>query len=112
MNEQRILDSHIAAVNAVAAGGDAEQLAAGLTPDCTMTFEGIPVGPFEGREAVVAAYRMNPPDDQVVVLDSRLGEGRIEATYAWSASPDRAAGRILLDLEGDLVKTWTVDYWT
>jgi hypothetical protein len=111
MNEQRILDSHIAAVNAVAAGGDAEQLAAGLTPDCTMTFEGIPVGPFEGREAVVAAYRANPPDDQVVVLDSKLGEGRIEATYAWSADPGRPAGRVLLELEGDLVKGWTVDYW-
>ncbi|WP_433006289.1 hypothetical protein [Kribbella sp. CA-294648] len=111
MNEQRILDSHIAAVNAVAAGGDAEQLAAGLTPDCTMTFMGIPVGPFEGRDAVVAAYRANPPDDQVVVLDSKLGEGRVEATYAWLADPGRPAGRVLLELEGDLVKTWTVDYW-
>lgn len=112
MNEQQILDRHLAAVNAVAAGGDAEQLAAGLTPDCTMTFEGIPVGPFAGREAVVAAYRTNPPDDQVVVLDSSLGEGRIEATYAWSAEPEKPAGRILLELEDDLVKTWTVDYWT
>ncbi|MEU4396315.1 hypothetical protein [Kribbella sp. NPDC023855] len=111
MTEQQILDRHIAAVNAVAAGGDAEQLAGGLTADCTMTFVGIPVGPFEGREAVVAAYRANPPDDQVVVLDSSFGEGRIEATYAWSAEPDRPAGRVLLELDGDLVKAWTVDYW-
>jgi hypothetical protein len=111
MKEQQILDRHLAAVNAVAAGGDARHLAGGLTPDCTMTFVGIPVGPFVGREAVVAAYRANPPDDQVVVLDRQLTEGRIEATYAWSAEPGRPAGRIILELEGELVKAWTVDYW-
>jgi steroid Delta-isomerase len=107
-----VLDRHIAAVNGVVAGGDADQLAAGLTPDCTMIFLGIPVGPFEGREAVVAAYRTNPPDDQVVVLDSQFGEDRIEATYAWATEPGRPAGRVILELDGDLVKTWTVDYWT
>ena len=27
-----------------------------------------PIGPFRGREAIGAAYRLQPPDDEVVLL--------------------------------------------
>ena len=40
----------------------------GFTEDAEL-LEGIPVGPFRGREAIAAAYRAQPPDDEIELLD-------------------------------------------
>ena len=45
--------------------------------------------PFRGREAIAAAYREQPPDDEIVLLD---GGPR----YAWARGPARPAGEIHL----------------
>ncbi len=64
--------------------------------DAEMEFRGVPVGPFAGRAAIAAAYREQPPDDELHVLEQRQVDGRIEARYAWLAEPDVAAGEIFL----------------
>jgi steroid Delta-isomerase len=64
--------------------------------DAEMEFRGIPVGPFVGKHAIAAAYREQPPDDELRVLEEREPPGRIEARYAWLAEPDVAAGELLL----------------
>ncbi len=55
-----------------------------------LVFEGIPVGPFVGRDAIAEAYRTQPPDDEIVLLD---GDG----TYAWGSEPDVPAGQLFLE---------------
>ena len=45
-----------------------------------MRFTGIPVGPFEGRTAIAAAYRENPPAETVTLLADRGDLGR----FRWS----------------------------
>jgi steroid Delta-isomerase len=55
-----------------------------------LVFEGIPVGPFVGREAIAAAYAAHPPDDEIVLVD---GDG----TYAWASEPGRQAGQLFLE---------------
>jgi steroid Delta-isomerase len=107
-----VLARHIAALNAGVEGHDFEPMGDGLTEDCSMRFEGIPVGPYAGRAAIVAAYRTNPPDDRFVLLEQRVEPARVEATYAWSRKPHQPAGRILLDLEGELISAITVQYWS
>jgi steroid delta-isomerase len=57
--------------------------------DAALVFEGIPVGPFHGREAIASAYAEQPPDDAIVLLDS-------EGTYAWANEPEVPAGRMFL----------------
>jgi steroid Delta-isomerase len=57
--------------------------------DAELVFEGIPVGPFNGREAIASAYAEQPPDDAIVLLDS-------EGTYAWANEPEVPAGRMFL----------------
>jgi hypothetical protein len=52
-------------------------------------FEGIPVGPFVGRDAIGEASRARPPDDEIVPLD---GDG----TYAWPGRPEVPAGQLFL----------------
>lgn len=106
-----MLTRHVAAINAGVEGEGFEALGAGLTEGCSMVFDGIAVGPFHGRDAIVEAYRTNPPDDRIIVLEATYPADRVEATYAWGVAPQRPAGRILLDLEGDLISSITIDYW-
>jgi len=62
----------------------------------TMAFEGVPVGPFVGREAIAQAYRDQPPDDELDILDSRRDGGTIVAGYAWRREPEKRAGELRL----------------
>ena len=68
-------------------------MVAAFSEDAELVFEGIPVGPFSGRDAIGAAYAARPPDDEIVLLD---GDG----TYAWAREPEVPAGQMFL-AEGD-----------
>jgi hypothetical protein len=57
-----------------------------LTDDCTLEFEGIPVGPFVGKDAIGEAYRTQPPDDELVLLGGPV--------YAWAREPETRAGEL------------------
>jgi hypothetical protein len=82
----------------------------GFAEDAEMEFRGIPVGPFSGRDAIAAAYRAQPPDDELRVLDERQRAGRVEARYAWLAEPDVAAGEMLLTHEAGLIRKLVVTF--
>jgi steroid delta-isomerase len=64
-------------------------MVAAFTEDAELRFEGIPVGPFIGRDAIAEAYRAQPPDDEIVLLDA-------DGTYAWAGRPGVPAGRLFL----------------
>jgi hypothetical protein len=85
-----LLEREVAAFNEGVRTGDWAALVALFTEDAVLEFDGIPVGPFEGRDAIAEAYRSMPPDDEVVLLD---GGPR----YAWSKEPDRPAGELHLE---------------
>lgn len=61
---------HVAALNDSARSGEWADFASRFTPDPTMRFEGIPIGPFTGREAIAAAYVSQPPSDTLTVSRS------------------------------------------
>jgi steroid delta-isomerase len=66
--------------------------------DAEMVFEGIPVGPFQGRDAISGAYAAQPPDDEIVLLDP-------DGTYAWSKNPETPAGQMFLtERDGEISK--------
>jgi steroid delta-isomerase len=97
-----LLDDYVAQFNAGVRSGDWEPMLDLLTPYAELEFSGIPVGPFVGREAIGEAYRAQPPDDELVLLD-RLSEG--SAVYAWAANPERPAGEVHLEKrEGAIVR--------
>jgi hypothetical protein len=83
---------------------------AGFDDDAEMEFRGVPVGPFHGRDAIAAAYRAQPPDDELRVLGHRERDGRIEARYAWLAEPDVAAGELLLAAEDGLIRKLVITF--
>jgi steroid delta-isomerase len=84
-----MLEAHVDRFNRGVRSGDFGPMVAAFADDAELVFEGIPVGPFVGREAIAEAYRAQPPDDEIVLLD---GEG----TYAWASAPDVPAGRMFL----------------
>jgi steroid Delta-isomerase len=78
--------------------GDFGPMVEAFSEDAELRFEGIPVGPFVGREAIAAAYAAQPPDDEIVLLN---GDG----TYAWAKEPETPAGQLFLtEREGEIAR--------
>ncbi|MGZ0153182.1 nuclear transport factor 2 family protein [Kribbella sp. WER1] len=71
---------HVAAFNRAVTSGDWETFAERFAVDATMTFVGVPAGPFEGRTAIAAAYRENPPDETMELVT----DGDERARFRWS----------------------------
>jgi steroid Delta-isomerase len=101
-----LLADHVARFNAGVRSGDFGPMVDGFTEDAELVFEGIPVGPFRGRAAIAAAYRTQPPDDEIELLEAAEdGEGRVVASYAWRRRPGvRAGALVLLPREGRIAR--------
>ena len=84
-----LLERHVERFNEGVRTGDFGPMVAAFSANAELVFEGIPVGPFAGREAIGAAYAAQPPDDKIVLLD---GDG----TYAWAKEPEVPAGQMFL----------------
>jgi RimJ/RimL family protein N-acetyltransferase len=82
--------------------GDWDALGECFAEEARLEFLGVRVGPFTGRDAIVAAYRGRPPDDEVRVLEGDETTAGVEARYSWAREPAWQAGRLLLTL-GDAV---------
>ena len=94
---EALLAEHVERFNHGIRSGDWEPMLALFTDDAELVFEGVPAGPFVGREAIADAYRRQPPDDEVRVLGApRNEDGTIVVDYAWAADERARAGRMLL----------------
>src|SRR5689334_10516666 len=78
------VDAHVDAFNRALRTSHWDGFAARFAPDARMEFVGVPVGPFEGRNEIAAAYRANPPDDTMTVLAVEA-DGAVDVVrFAWS----------------------------
>ena len=106
-----LLADHVERFNAGVRSGDFGPMVDRFTADAELVFEGIPVGPFRGREAIAAAYRMQPPDDEIELLDvEQDGDGRVVASYAWHRRPGVRAGVLVLFPRGDRIARLVIHY--
>jgi ketosteroid isomerase-like protein len=100
-----MLAEHVERFNEAVRSGDYEPMLAAFARDAEMRFEGVPVGPFAGREAIAAAYAEQPPDDEVVLLtEPRLEGDREESDYAWKREGTRAGRMILTARDGKIAR--------
>ena|SRR6266550_1183663 len=90
------LEEHVRRFNEGVRTGDFAQMAAGFTEDAEMHFQGASAGPFVGRDAIEAAYREQPPDDEVEILGSEERDGVVVARYARRRDGGRQAGEMRL----------------
>ena len=100
-----MLAAHVERFNEAVRSGDYEAMLAAFAPDAEMHFEGVPVGPFVGRDAIAAAYQTQPPDDEVVLLGEPRADGDVEeADYAWKSEGTRAGRMMLTAREGQITR--------
>jgi RimJ/RimL family protein N-acetyltransferase len=91
-----LLDEHVRRFNEGVRTGDFGPMVDGFTQDGELRFEGVRVGPFVGRAAIAAAYRAQPPDDEIEILRAEERDGVLVARYAWKREAGREAGELLL----------------
>jgi steroid Delta-isomerase len=100
-----VLAEHVRRFNEAVRSGDYAPMVAGFAADAEMSFEGAPVGPFAGREAIAAAYAQQPPDDEILLLGEPRVEGdTVESDYAWAADGNRAGRMILTARDGQFIR--------
>jgi steroid Delta-isomerase len=110
MPQPDLLTLHVDRFNTAIRSGDFGPMLAGFASDAEMVFEGVPVGPYLGRDAIAAAYAARPPDDEVrLVTLPRLEGETLVADYAWAADGKRA-GRMLLTASGSLIQRLVVTF--
>jgi steroid delta-isomerase len=101
----QLLNQHIDRFNRAVRSGEWDEMTAHFTDDAELAFEGVPAGPFHGRETITAAYRDQPPDDEVRILDADQVGDEVIAGYAWAEDPERRAGEMrLTERDGRIAK--------
>jgi hypothetical protein len=106
----RSLDSYIEAHNAAVRSGDWSTFGEWFTDDAELRFEGVPVGPFRGREEIRAAYEVQPPDDEVEIRNVRSDGDRTLADYGWKADDGVRAGELRVTWEGGLIRELVITF--
>lgn len=105
-----VLHTHVRRFNEAVQSHDFTQMIEGFAAQAEMEFEGVPVGPFVGREAIAEAYKLQPPDDEVRLLGAPRVQGEVvESDYAW-ARDGRRAGRMILTARRSLIVHLTVTF--
>jgi len=105
-----LLEEHVRRFNEGVRTGDFARMAAGFAEDAEMCFEGVPVGPFVGRDAIAAAYQEQPPDDEVEIFDTEERDGVIVARYAWRRDEGRQAGEMRLSPRNGRIQKLVVTF--
>jgi len=105
-----LLDRHVEHFNAGVRTADWEPMLMQFDDTAELEFRGIPVGPFRGKDAIATAYREQPPDDELRVLEQREREDGVDARYAWLAEPEVAAGEMLFTTDAGRIKKLVVTF--
>lgn len=103
-----LLAAHVASFNHGVRSGDWGPMLSRFDEGAAMEFVGVPAGPFHGRDAIAEAYRAQPPDDELVVVEDR-GDG--SALYAWAATPETTAGELRLTVDGGRIIRLVVTFF-
>ena len=106
----RLLHDYVGDFNECVRTGDWSQLAPWFADDAELAFDGVPVGPFTGRDAIMAAYRERPPDDQLVTFSAEDRDGEVVALYGWLAQPAEVCGRMVLTPAGERIARLRVTF--
>jgi steroid Delta-isomerase len=104
------LDRYIEAHNAAVRSGDWAEFSEWFTDDAAVWFEGPPVGPFHGREAIREAYQAQPPDDEVEIRNVRREGDRDVADYGWAADEGVRAGELRVTWNGELIRELVITF--
>ena len=110
MTGLELLGEHVELFNSGVRSGDFGSMLELFSDDASLEFVGVPVGPFQGRDAIAAAYRDQSPDDEIEVLEASESGADVLARYAWLRDEGRAAGDLRLTRDGDRIARLVVTF--
>ena len=93
--------------NAAVRGADFGPFLATFAPDAVMRFEGVPAGPYEGREQIAQAYAERPPTDTMTVRSVETDGDTDVVRFAWDAG---GTGTMTVAWRGPDVETLTIAF--
>ena len=105
-----LIAEHVTRFNAGVRSGDIGPMLEQFTDDAELTFEGVAVGPFVGRGAIADAYRRQPPDDELDLLEVSEIPGGVVAGYAWRAKASVRAGEMRFRLREGRISQLVVTF--
>ena len=77
--------AHVERFNAAVRSGDWPSFVTGFAPDAVMSFEGPPVGPYVGIDAITGAYAATPPTDTMEIVAVHPADDADVVRFRWSA---------------------------
>jgi steroid Delta-isomerase len=98
---------HVAAFNDAVQTGDWSSFAGRFTHDATMSFTGVPAGPFAGRAAIAEAYARQPPADTMSVQQADSAGAVDMVRFAWGKG---GGGVMRLTWQGQLIASLDVTF--
>ena len=100
------MKAHVRAFNHGVESGDWDAMLNRFAENAEVHFENAPAGPFVGIDAIRAAYRDQPPDDQIQLLGVQENdEHTVVAAFAWLRG---GTGRFVLEHDRGAVTKLTV----
>ena len=91
---------HLEAFDRTVESGRYHDLAHRFAPDAVMSFVGVPVGPFQGRGAILAGYEQSPPDDTMEAMAVTSDGPTDVVRFLWSKG---GTGTMTVRWDGDLI---------
>jgi steroid Delta-isomerase len=79
------VDEHFALFNAAVRSHDWTAFLATLAPGAVMRFEGVPAGPYTGRDEIARAYAEQPPSDTMTSQSVREDGDHDTIRFRWDA---------------------------
>jgi steroid Delta-isomerase len=101
---------HVARFNNGVRSGEFEPMLEQFADDAVLEFEGVPVGPFQGLDSIRAAYRAQPPDDEIDVAGPFQTGDTVVAAYSWRRDGGRRAGEMRLTIDGSRITRLVVTF--
>jgi steroid delta-isomerase len=81
-----MLERHVGKYNEAVRTGDYGPFLEMYADSAEMSFDDLPVGPFDGRPAITEAYRKQTPNDTMLLIDMHeVGDDAVNASFEWDA---------------------------
>ena len=93
---------HAALFNQGVRTGDFTAWLSTFTADARLTFEGLPIPPAHGRDAIAAVYSGHPPSSPMRVVGVKTDGDTVTGGFVWVAAP-AIGGRFTLHLRDGLL---------
>ncbi len=108
--EEDIIQKYFVLHNEGVALRNFERLISLFAPDATLSFQGIDIGPFIGKDNIAAAYSIYPPANEIFISGAIRKGVFIVADYTLTAKSDRISGRIKIWLTtNDLISKLIIE---